>query len=246
MKNPIPSWLRLGVQWFRSTRRIRKEQPIPAEQLRAMLLEMFSDPETRRLLLPHLASVYPIQGGACAYLAKDVGPGQFGSDPSCGGGDYSFPAKLGIGTTTPSAKLQLNDTNRFSGTSNPSSVLTLGNMTIVTTDTQGADVGAILALGGNRGTTNGQWVFGGVRGAKENSTGDHNSGYLGFYTLQTGVAFAERMRITSTGNVGIGTTTPERNCRWQAQGSLRAWWEPIAGSIRPIRRACGSATRNTD
>ena len=115
--------------------------------------------------------------------------------------------RVGLGTTTPQTKLEIQDTNRFSGTSTVASALNLGNLTLATTDAQAANVGAILGLGGNRGTTNGLGVFGGVRGAKENATDNNNDGYLGFYTLG-GTTFAERLRIASTGDVGIGTASP--------------------------------------
>ncbi len=66
------------------------------------LAEMLADPQTRRLLLEDLVGpLFPIQGGACTFAA-DVGGGtpndrQFGF--RCLGGDFSFPANVGIGTT---------------------------------------------------------------------------------------------------------------------------------------------------
>ncbi len=114
---------------------------------------------------------------------------------------------VGIGTTSPDTKLQVYAPNAFSGTSVVASTTNLGNITAFTTDAHGTDVGAMVSLGGNR-ASNDPGVFGGIRGAKENSTSGNNNGYLGFYTVQAGVAFAERMRISSIGNVGIGTTSP--------------------------------------
>jgi hypothetical protein len=47
-----------------------------------------------------------------------------------------------------------------------------------------------------------------IKGAKENGTSGDYAGYLVFATGQASAGFSEQMRITSTGNVGIGTTTP--------------------------------------
>ena len=51
--------------------------------------------------------------------------------------------------------------------------------------------------------------FARILGAKENSTSNNDAGYLSFITRQGVFAGSfERMRITSFGNVGIGTTAP--------------------------------------
>ncbi|MCX6762152.1 MAG: hypothetical protein NTY33_04940, partial [Candidatus Moranbacteria bacterium] len=47
-----------------------------------------------------------------------------------------------------------------------------------------------------------------IAGLKENATDSNVAGYLAFYSRAAGAAPAENMRITSTGNVGIGTTGP--------------------------------------
>ncbi|MCX6761481.1 MAG: hypothetical protein NTY33_01350, partial [Candidatus Moranbacteria bacterium] len=48
-----------------------------------------------------------------------------------------------------------------------------------------------------------------IAGLKENATDSNVAGYLAFYSRAAGAAPAENMRITSTGNVGIGTTGPK-------------------------------------
>jgi hypothetical protein len=117
---------------------------------------------------------------------------------------------VGIGTDIPAARLQLNLTNAFPGTVLASSSIgNVGNnFSIITTDAQDQNVGGMITFGGMRNSdaTN-VGIFGGIRGGKENNTSGNTSGTLGFYTLQSAVAFAERMRITSGGNVLIGTTT---------------------------------------
>ena len=141
---------------------------------------------------------------------------------------------IGGAVTSGTNKLYVTDTNRFTGTST-GSFLTNGNVTVVTTTTQAADVGAILALGGNRGTT-GVSSFAGIRGAKENSTDAEPSGYLGFYTVDGSSTFAERMRVTSTGWLGIGTKTPTREL--EVNGGVRM-------NTAAARPACDATARGT-
>ena len=117
---------------------------------------------------------------------------------------------VGVGTAAPAVKLDVWGADPFSGTFLNGSGPTSGTADLMSTDTAiAADRGPILALGGYRasgGTDPG--VFAGIRGAKENAVDGNRDGYLAIYTTQTGVAFAERMRVTSSGNVGIGTATP--------------------------------------
>ena len=50
--------------------------------------------------------------------------------------------------------------------------------------------------------------YGGIKGFKENATSGDTACALGFYTRPHATLPSEKMRITSTGNVGIGTTAP--------------------------------------
>jgi hypothetical protein len=50
--------------------------------------------------------------------------------------------------------------------------------------------------------------YAGLGGFKENATSGNYAGYLAFATRPNGGLPVERMRITSSGNVGIGTTAP--------------------------------------
>ncbi|MBU4257729.1 hypothetical protein KKC04_04960 [Patescibacteria group bacterium] len=82
-----------------------------------------------------------------------------------------------------------------------------GNLQIMTTDSQAADLGGFISLGGRYSGT--YYVdFGGIAGRKENGTDSNTAGYLALSTRINGSSLFERMRITSTGNVGIGTTGP--------------------------------------
>ncbi|MDP7420580.1 MAG: hypothetical protein QGH40_01815, partial [bacterium] len=58
-------------------------------------------------------------------------------------------------------------------------------------------------------TANDNTIFAKIAGLRENATSGNYDAYLAFFTRTNGSSFvSERMRITSTGNVGIGTTSP--------------------------------------
>jgi hypothetical protein len=110
---------------------------------------------------------------------------------------------VGIGTTGPGARLNVVDVNY--GFNN------VGNLFIRTSDAQAADIGGMIGLGGignDAGT--GITSFATIAGRKENGTTSNYSGYLQFSTSNPGSTKNEWMRITSTGNVGIGTTAPSQ------------------------------------
>ena len=107
---------------------------------------------------------------------------------------------FGIGTASPGAKLDVNDTNK--------AINTKGNLFVSTTDTLAADKGGQISLGGVWAGTS-QIQFAGIAGRKENATSGNAGGYLQLSTTaSSGGALTERMRINSSGNVGIGTTSP--------------------------------------
>jgi hypothetical protein len=83
----------------------------------------------------------------------------------------------------------------------------LGNVNIFTTDAAATGKGGSLAFGG--GTTGGTspYAFAKIEGIYDGSAA-YNGAML-FSTNNSGT-IAERMRITSTGNVGIGTSTPSK------------------------------------
>jgi len=128
---------------------------------------------------------------------------------------------VGIGTTAPRAQLSV-----VSGTDNngaffpATNALIVGannaltslssNLAVSSNTAQGTDVGASIGLGGlwlGPGDTR-DLEFATIKGAKENSTAGNGSGYLAFGTYGVG-GMTEKMRITSGGNMGIGTTDPQ-------------------------------------
>jgi hypothetical protein len=108
---------------------------------------------------------------------------------------------VGIGTSSPNTRLQVNSTANTA--SNNSAWDTTGaTLTAVFSGTSAADAGASIAFNdqGNAGLA-------AIKGAREATSGN---GYLSFLTRNgNGGQYAtERMRITSAGNVGIGTSSP--------------------------------------
>jgi hypothetical protein len=114
----------------------------------------------------------------------------------------SSAGSVGIGTTSPSEILDVRNINREA---------TNGEFTqlLSSTNSQDAGIGASLGFGGFTNGTSGYTTFSGLKGFKENGDGGNTAGTLAFYTRLNGGAIAERMRITSAGLVGIGTTSPQ-------------------------------------
>ncbi len=109
---------------------------------------------------------------------------------------------VGIGTITPAARLEV-----ASGTA-PSLTGTGWSQILNDTRTAAAGVGGSLLFKGYKTAQSAQAVFAGIWGQKENATAGDESGALLFYTNPNTGTLAERMRVTSAGNVGIGTTGP--------------------------------------
>jgi hypothetical protein len=81
------------------------------------------------------------------------------------------------------------------------------NMRAFDSASMAANVGGGLSFGGKY-TSGGTYTdFAFIKGNKENGTSEDFAGYLNFYTRANAGSFSERMRITSGGNVLIGTTT---------------------------------------
>ena len=180
MKNPLSSLLASVAQCFYSAR--RAQPPLSPEQLRKALADMLADPQTRRLVLNDLiGTAFPIQGGAPCKKAKEISSGDF--DASCGGGDYSFPAKLRIGTAAPATELH-------------TQTVSANNVLLIDITTNNEPTLALRSSG--------------FDSTRWNLT-KNNSSYSNPHTLVLDYAGGSPALVVSTdGNVGIGVTSPDR------------------------------------
>ncbi len=120
---------------------------------------------------------------------------------STSGSSFFNGGNVGIGTTSPGAKLDVYGTNTVTGS--------LGNLFIHTSNAQSINLGGQITLGGSYTDASDQVGFGVVAGRKETSNTGNAAGYLSFATTnEAGGTITEKVRISSTGNVGIGTTAP--------------------------------------
>jgi len=102
---------------------------------------------------------------------------------------------VGIGTTSPGSRLEI------AGSTGVAFTITQSGTT-----TGAADTGGVIVFRGSDGSNIRDSAY--IYGNKENSTVGNYASYMSFWTRANGVAAAERMRITSSGNVGIGTSSP--------------------------------------
>ena len=131
---------------------------------------------------------------------------------------------VGIGTTNPGKKLEVYGTT-----------VTDGALKVLAKFSSDAAYSASpfagIGFAGQYSTGGSPLIMAGVGGGKENGTVDQYDGFVAFYTRATGYDVAEKMRITSAGNVGIGTTNP---------GAILAAWAELqlefSGWIETPRR----------
>jgi hypothetical protein len=136
---------------------------------------------------------------------------------------FTASGRLGIGTSSPNSELTVIGNVRAGSNVTPTSTIqnstVLKSMQIFSTAGQSADRGGAVELGGfyDNGVTT-TTVFGAVAGLKEADATGGESGYLSFQTNSSGT-ISERLRIDSSGNVGIGTSSPTDNLSVGTLGS---------------------------
>ncbi|MFA5998243.1 MAG: tail fiber domain-containing protein [Candidatus Paceibacterota bacterium] len=81
-----------------------------------------------------------------------------------------------------------------------------GNVNIFSTNSSADNSGGTIGLGGWDGSNNRSHAV--IFGGKENNISGNFAGYFAVSTQPNGENHTERLRITSAGSVGIGTTTP--------------------------------------
>jgi hypothetical protein len=155
---------------------------------------------TLRILMGKIADIIKIgQNGTSLIDAIELIPGTTGGRVSIFDNTTETVrfqnGNVGIGTTNPTVPLQIVKDN---------ATISMTNTTAFAVDT-----GSRLFLGGKYDTAGTTSPFAWIVGAKENATDGNQAGYLSITTVANGGGFAERMRVTSTGNVGIGTTSPD-------------------------------------
>lgn len=106
---------------------------------------------------------------------------------------------VGIGVTAPATRLDVLGTQ----------VLNRGVLQVIDTTAQAAGTGAGITLGGVWNTGGSTTTGVQIKASKTNATsGDYSYDMVFLNYLNGNVDMTERMRITSAGNVGIGTSSP--------------------------------------
>jgi hypothetical protein len=130
------------------------------------------------------------------YLTKWTSTGTIGNSSIFDNG-----TGVGIGTTT------INSSTKLAISAANTATDARGILSVNSNNAYGADLGGSISLGGENGSGSTPYPFGKISGRKEGG-GAAYSGYLSFATTFSDGTITERMRITSTGNVGIGTNSP--------------------------------------
>ena len=153
-------------------------------------------------------------------LIAVAGALEFTPSTAAGGSTFTTPVMIidssgnvGIGTTAPNNKLTVGAPNgivggvcvaSFSGVDVAASN-TSGMVVITSTDSIAANIGGSIGFAAN-GTVAG-YPTGSISGRRENATAGDYSSYMQFTTSASNGSVQEKMRIDSSGNVGIGTTS---------------------------------------
>jgi hypothetical protein len=100
----------------------------------------------------------------------------------------------------------------------------VANLAVVSNSSAAADAGGGIVFGGKF-NGDAQAYYAGLRSGKDNATAGNYSGYLAFATRANGNNLSERMRIDSSGKVGIGTTPSKELHVYKASGTTTFWLE---------------------
>ncbi|MEK7646906.1 MAG: tail fiber domain-containing protein [Patescibacteria group bacterium] len=140
---------------------------------------------------------------------------------------------VGIGTTNPLSTLQIGaGTGTYLPTATPKTIIwdtsnttaNGGNVAIVASNltATGIDLGGSLSFGGVNNSNGNFTDFASIAGRREDSVDGNAPGYLSLSTRVSAGAMTERMRISSTGNVGIGMANPTDNLQLEDTNAYTA------------------------
>ncbi|MFA6519665.1 MAG: helix-turn-helix domain-containing protein, partial [Candidatus Paceibacterota bacterium] len=110
---------------------------------------------------------------------------------------------VGMGNAIPESALHIKGDNTYAINAAAPALLTLE-----TTTAGDTGVGPSILFGGQTGKAISKYGFGLIGGFMENATAGDYSGYLSFQTDSAVGLISEKMRLSSAGNLGIGTTSP--------------------------------------
>ena len=137
---------------------------------------------------------------------------------------------LGIGTSSPAYKLDINSITGW-GANQTAPIASIvganaptnggGNLRVLSNTSATADAGGSLVLGGYYTAQTNSIDFAEISGRKQ--TGQTTGGYLALSTRADLGNQTERLRIDSSGNVGIGTTSPNAKLGLTTTAASAAW-----------------------
>jgi hypothetical protein len=124
-----------------------------------------------------------------------------------------------------------------------------GNIILMDTKAYNASPLFSIMMGGQYNSSSSTTYFGGIAAGKENATDGNYAGYLSLYSRANGGGRTESIRITSAGNVGIGTSSPATTLDVRASniaigvtalstaqgqafvGTTNSWGQDIGGTL---------------
>ncbi|NTW31702.1 MAG: tail fiber domain-containing protein [Bacteroidetes bacterium] len=164
---------------------------------------------------------------------------------------------IGIGTTSPNDKLEVNGNVNIGSYTNANPIGYGGNTLLVagsggtgavqagatTADADGVAYGDINIL--NLGTTSTEKRLVLIRGLSSGATANNRGGKLAVYVKNdNSTGFTEALDISNTGNIGIGTTSPDKKLEiWAGSGKMNTLYfseindgsdYPDVGRILPV------------
>jgi hypothetical protein len=151
---------------------------------------------------------------------------------------------VGIGTSSPNSELVVIGNIRTGSNTTPTSTIQNGTVLkstqVLSTAGQSGGRGGAVELGGfyDNGVTT-TTIFGAVAGLKEADASGVESGYLSLQTNSAGT-IAERLRITSTGNVLVGTNADNGVDKLQVAGNIAVTGDVISSTGSAFSYAIGS------